>query len=588
MRMTLTIVATCFLVQSLSFLSRAQTKPTGNPRSPNSAPASIFKDVTEEVGLRFKHYNGMTGQYYLPEITGSGAALIDFDNDGDLDVFLVQSSVIDPGIKARDTQFPWRGPAPPRSRLFRNELVVAKEGARTLQFVDVTEKSGIVADGYGMGAAVGDINNDGWPDLYLTNLGRNQMFLNQRGTFVEVTNKSGTNDDRWSTSASFLDYDRDGWLDLMVLNYADFSVTNNPKCYAATTARDYCTPRVFRAPGNRLFHNKGNGIFEDVTVAAGVDKEFGHGLGVVSADFDDDGWPDIFVANDGDPNQLWINQKNGTFKNEALLAGAAVNRDGKAEAGMGVDAGDFDANGTEDIFITHLMDETHALYTNLGKGLFEDRTRETGLGLPGQRFTGFGTLFFDYDNDGWLDLLIVNGAVQLLPDLMRKGDPFPLGQPNQLFRNDGTGKFVDLSAQAGDSFQMLEVSRGAAFGDLDNDGDTDVLITNNNGPARLLLNQVGARSHWLGLRLIGSENGRDMFGARVEIVIEKNKIFRRRVRTDGSYLSANDHRVLAGLGSGTKVELIRVHWPDGTMEDWKEARVDQYTTLRKGIGAAKK
>lgn len=588
MRMTLTIIATCFLVQSLSPPSSAQTKPTGNTRSPNSSPASIFKDVTEEVGLRFKHYNGMTGQYYLPEITGSGAALFDFDNDGDLDVFVVQSTVIEPGIKAGDTQFPWRGSAPPRSRLFRNELVIATEGVRTLQFVDVTEKSGIVAEGYGMGAAVGDINNDGWPDLYLTNLGRNQMFLNQKGTFVDVTNKSGTDDDRWSTSASFLDYDRDGWLDLMVLNYADFSATNNPRCYAATTARDYCTPRVFRAPGNRLFHNKGNGIFEDVTVAAGLDKEFGHGLGVVSADFNDDGWPDIFVANDGDPNQLWINQKNGTFRNEALLAGAAVNRDGKAEAGMGVDAGDFDGNGTEDIFITHLMDETHALYTNLGKGLFEDRTREAGLGLPGQRFTGFGTLFFDYDNDGWLDLLVVNGAVQLLPDLVRKGDPFPLGQPNQLFRNDGRGKFIDLSAQAGDSFQRLEVSRGAAFGDVDNDGDTDVLITNNNGPARLFLNQDAVRNHWLGLRLIGRENGRDMLGARGEIVISKNKIFRRRVRTDGSYLSANDHRVLAGLGNASQVEFVRVYWPDGTVEEWKEPRVDQYTTLRKGTGAAKK
>ena len=588
MRMTLTIVAACFLAQSVSFLSGAQIKSTSNPRSPNSSVASIFKDVTEPVGLRFQHYNGLTGKFYLPEIMGSGAALIDFDNDGDLDVFVVQSSVIEAGVKASDTQFPWRGSARPRSKLFQNDLVVGKDGARTLKFVDVTEVSGIVANGYGMGAAVGDINNDGWPDLYVTNLGRNQMLLNQNGKFVDVTNKSGTDDDRWSTSASFLDYDHDGWLDLMVLNYADFSVTNNPKCYAATTARDYCTPRVFRAPGNRLFHNKGNGIFEDVTVAARVDKEFGHGLGVVSADFDNDGWPDIFVANDGDPNQLWINQQNGTFRDEALLAGAAVNRDGKAEAGMGVDAGDFDANGTEDIFITHLMDETHTLYSNLGKGLFEDRTREVGLGMPGQRFTGFGTSFFDYDNDGWLDLLVVNGAVQLLPDLMRKGDPFPLGQPNQLFRNDGRGKFVDLSAQAGDSFQLLEVSRGTALGDLDNDGDTDVLITNNNGPARLLLNQVGSGNHWLGLRLIGRENGRDMLGARVEIVIAKNKTLQRRVRTDGSYLSANDHRVLAGLGTATKVELISVHWPDGIIEEWKEARVDQYSTLRKGTGAAKK
>ncbi len=540
------------------------------------------------MGIKFQHYNGMTGKMYLPEIMGSGAALFDFDNDGDLDVFLVQGSVLEPGTQPASTLFPWRGPGLPRSRLFRNDLVVGKDGSRTLKFTDVTEKSGIVADGYGMGVAVGDINNDGWPDLYITNLGRNQMYLNKGdGTFSEVTEKTGTNDPRWSTSAAFFDYDRDGWLDLMVVNYANFSATNSPTCYAATSARDYCTPRVFRAPGNRLFHNKGDGTFEDVTVSAGVDKEFGHGLGVVTADFDGDGWTDIYVANDGDPNQLWINQKNGTFKNDALLAGAAVNRDGKAEAGMGVDAGDFDGNGTEDIFVTHLMDETNTLYVNLGKALFEDRTREAGLGMPGHRFTGFGTAFFDYDNDGWLDLLVVNGAVQLLPELMRKGDPYPLGQPNQLFHNDGRGRFVEVTDNVAVGFQLLEVSRGAAFGDLDNDGDTDVLVTNSNGPARLFLNQVGNRNHWLGLRLISKNGGRCALGAQVEIVISKNNVLWRRARTDGSYLSANDPRVLVGLGGAAAVETVRVRWPDGAVEEWKGTPVDQYTTLKEGTGSQK-
>jgi enediyne biosynthesis protein E4 len=545
--------------------------------------SSVFKEVADQVGLKFQHYNGMSGKFYLPEITGSGAALFDFDNDGDLDVFIVQGNTLEPNTKAGSTLFPWRGSETPRGRLFRNDLVIGKDGSRTLKFTDVTAKSGIVADGYGMGAAVGDINNDGWADLYLTNLGHNQMYLNKGdGTFVDVTNKTGTDDVRWSTSASFFDYDRDGWLDLMVLNYADFSALKSPNCYATTTARDYCTPRVFHAPGNRLFHNKGDGTFEDVTVAAGIDKEFGHGLGVVSADFDGDGWPDIYVANDGDPNQLWMNQKNGTFRNDALLAGAAVNRDGKAEAGMGVDAGDFDGNGTDDIFVTHLMDETNTLYPKQGKALFEDRTREVGLGLPGHRLTGFGTLFFDYDNDGWLDLLIANGAVQLLPELMRKGNPFPLGQPNQLFRNDGKARFVEVSDQAGESFQLLEVSRGAAFGDIDNDGDTDVLVTNNNGPVRLLLNQVGNRNHWLGLRLIGKDVARDMLGAQVEVSVTKGKTFWRRARTDGSYLVANDPRVLIGLGDATQVEAVRVHWPDGALEEWKGPRIDQYSTLKEG------
>src|SRR5690349_265654 len=321
---------------------------------------ALFKDVAEQAGLKFQHYNGMTGKFYLPEIMGSGAALFDFDNDGDLDVFLVQGNVLEPNTQPQSTLFPWRGPEP-RGRLFRNDL-----GKAGVSFTDVTQQSGILATGYGMGVAVGDINNDGLPDLYLTNLGSNQMYLNRGGgKFVDVTKTSGTDDSRWSTSASFFDYDRDGWLDLMVVNYAEFSVGNNPACFAATTAKDYCTPRVFRAPGNRLFHNKGNGIFEDVTAGAGLNKEFGHGLGVVTADFNNDGWIDIYVANDGDPNQLWTNQKNGTFVNEALLAGCAVNRNGQAEAGMGVDAGDFDGNGSDDIFITHLMDETNTLYVNL-------------------------------------------------------------------------------------------------------------------------------------------------------------------------------------------------------------------------------
>ena len=535
----------------------------------------VFREVAEQVGLKFQHYNGMTGKFYLPEITGSGGALFDFDNDGDTDVFLVQSNVLEPNTQPGATLFPWRGAESPRGRLFRNDL---KQGKLT--FTDVTQQSGIVGTGYGMGVASGDINNDGLPDLYLTNLGANQMYLNKGGgKFADVTKESGTDDPRWSTSASFFDYDRDGWLDLVVVNYADFSVSNSPNCYNATTARDYCTPRVFRAPGNRLFHNKGNGVFEDTTAAAGVSKEFGHGLGVVTADLNNDGWIDIYVANDGDQNQLWTNQKNGTFINDALLAGAAVNRNGQTEAGMGVDVGDFDGNGTDDIFVTHLMDETNTLFVNMGQALFEDRTREAGLGMPGRRFTGFGTFFFDYDNDGWLDLFVANGAVQLLPELVRQKNPFPLGQPNQLFRNNGKGSFVEIMDQA--ELQPLAVSRGAALGDVDNDGDTDVLVTNNNGPVRLLLNQVGSGNHWLGLRLVG-KSGRDMLGAQVEIVIDEKNILRRRVRTDGSYLVANDPRVLVGLGKVTKIKAVRVRWPDATIEEWKDPSIDQYITLKQG------
>ncbi|HJU54021.1 MAG TPA: CRTAC1 family protein, partial [Pyrinomonadaceae bacterium] len=545
----------------LSFVSRTAGKQENGAAR---VPAPVFDEVAEEAGLRFRHYNGMTGKLLLPEIMGAGAALFDFDADGDMDVFLVQGSVLEANDQPERTLFPWTDREAPRGRLFRNDLTAARDGTPVLKFTDVTERSGIRATAYGMGAATGDVNNDGRADLYLCNLGQNQLYLNNGdGTFTDVTKKAGADDARWSASAAFVDYDRDGWLDLMIVNYAEFNAATSPACYAETTVKDYCGPRSFKPPGNRLLHNKGDGTFEDVTARAGIISDFGHGLGVVAADFDSDGWPDIYVANDGDPNQLWMNQKNGTFKNEALLAGAAVNREGKAEAGMGVDACDYDGDGTEDIFITHLMEETNTLYVNTGGAIFEDRTREAGLGLPGSRLTGFGTLFFDYDNDGRPDLLVVNGAVRILRELARKGDPFPLGQPNQLFHNEGGGKFVETSESAGADFRLLEVSRGAAFGDVDNDGDADVLVTNNNGPVRLFINRVGNRNRWLGLRLTGKRADRDMLGATVEVVVTPKQVLHRRARTDGSYLTSQDPRVLVGLGTAERVAAVRVRWPGG-------------------------
>lgn len=538
-------------------------------------PASffpIFVEAAERTGLLFQHYNGWTGQYHLPEIAGSGCAFFDFDNDGDLDVYMSQGAAYSPDSAK------WTGAGALRGKLFRNDLST-KSG---LKFTDVIDKSGIVATGYGMGMTVGDFNNDGWNDLYLCNLGANQLWRNNGdSTFTNVTKFSGTTSPEWSTSASFFDYDRDGWLDLLVVNYVDFDLARSPICYTNTTARDYCMPGAFRPAGNHLFRNKGDGSFAEVTATAGMSKEFGHGLGVVTADFNGDGWLDVYVANDGDPNQLWINNKNGTFKNTALLAGAAVNRNGQPEAGMGVDAGDFDGNGTEDIFVTHLMEETNTLYVNSGNGLFEDRTPESGLALQSRRFTGFGTLWFDYNNDGWLDLAVTNGAVRVLPELALKKDPFPFSQSNQLFRNNGKGGFEDVSAQAGQDFLSPIVGRGAAFGDVDNDGDTDILIANNNGSARLFLNQVGNRNSWLGLRLVGLTK-RDELGAQVEIVVSEKDVRWRRVRTDGGYLSAHDPRVLIGLNQATKIERVRVHWRSGKSEEWKNLPLNRYHTLKQG------
>ncbi len=553
--------------------------------STGSGSDGIFADVTDAAGVSFRHYNGLTGESLYPEIIGSGAALLDFDNDGDLDLFLVQGSTLRPGDDPRKTVAPWRGSGPPIGRLYRNDL--KSDGARPprVTFTDVTDASRLAARGYGMGVATGDINNDGWVDLYVTNLGANQMWVNRGdGTFVDATARTGTGDTRWGTSASFVDVDRDGWLDLFVTNYVHVDLSRPPNCYANTSARDYCGPKTFPPVPDVLFRNKGDGTFQDVSVASGIAREFGAGLGVVTDDFDGDGWADIYVANDGYENQFWINQRNGTFKNEALLSGTALNRDGQAEAGMGVDAGDFNGDGHPDIFLTHLMEETNTLYVNLGGNVFEDRTREAGLGL-GRRYTGFGTLWFDFDNDGWLDLLSANGAVRRLTADSR--DPYPLGQPNQLFRNTGKGTFVEISDRAGPAFQLTEVSRGTALGDLDNDGDTDAVLTNSNGPARVLLNTVGQRSGWVGVRLVGRAAARDMLGAHVEIQTSDKRTLRRRARTDGGYLSAHDPRVLVGLGA-SRIERVLVRWPSGETERWSNVPASKYVTLREGTSPSVK
>ncbi len=452
-----------------------------------------------------------------------------------------------------------------------------------MRFVDVTEASGIKALGYGMGVAAADWNNDGWVDLYVTNLGSNQMLRNNGdGTFTDVTRQAGTDDSRWSTSATFADFDQDGWLDLYVANYVDFSTDKKRECFANSSARDYCGPDAYDAVPDSLFRNKGDGTFEDVSLSIGIRAAFGAGLGVIAADFNGDGWTDIFVANDGDPNQLWINREGRAFEDDALMTGVALNHSGQAEASMGVDVADFDGDGDEDLFLTHLDGESNTLYINLGDGFFEDLTIKAGLYSPSLANTGFGNRFVDYDNDGWLDLLVLNGAVRMTEKLARQGAAYPLQQTNQLFRNNRKGGFEDISGIAGDAFQVAEVSRGAAIGDVDNDGDTDVVVFNNNGRPRLLLNQMGNRHHWLGLRLPDSETGQDVMQARVEVFAPGAAALWRRVHTDGSYCTASDPRLLVGLGSDSQPRTVRVHWPDGVIEEWENLAVDRYWTLEEG------
>ena len=462
--------------------------------------------------------------------------------------------------------------------MYRNDLRVAPDGTRSVRFVDVTAQSRIDARGYGMGAATGDYDNDGWIDLYVTYLGSNRMFHNNGdGTFSDVTARTGTDDARWSTSATFVDYDRDGWLDLFVVNYVNFSVEMKRACFSAGSARDYCNPVVYDPAPDTLFHNNRDGTFSDVSVRTGIRRSSGRGLGVLALDVNGDGWIDLYVANDGDPNQLLINERGQTFADEALLAGVAVSRAGVAQGSMGVDATDVDGDGDDDLFVTNLDNESNTFYRNIGRGLFEDRTVEVGafkLGL-----TGFGTRFIDIDNDGWVDLVAVNGAVRHLTPQLQRGEPFPLKQPKLVLRNESGKRFVEITSQAGPSFERLEVSRGLSMGDLDNDGDSDLVVFNNSGRARVLLNTAAAGRHWVGVRVLTGP--RDAVQTRLELPTRAGSLWRR-VQTDGSYLSASDPRVVFGLGGDTSPQTVRVFWPGGTAEAFGNLAVDRYWVLERG------
>jgi hypothetical protein len=558
---------------------RAGSADSRNASGGASGGEIVFREAAEATGLVFTHDNGMIGQFYLPEITGAGGAMFDYDNDGDLDVYLVQGVPL--GSEPGDT-----GTAAGQSdRLFRNDLRVEPDGSRTLRFVDVTETSGVDATGYGMGVATGDYDNDGWVDLYVTNFGPNQLLRNRGdGTFEDVTAAAGAGDSRWSVPATFFDYDHDGWLDLYVGNYVDYSHAVNKICRSASGVADYCSPNVYGSVLDRLLHNRGDGTFENVTTRAGLSKAYGNALGVIPTDFDNDGFIDLFVANDGTDNQLWMNRGDGTFADEALLRGCAVNMEGRAEASMGVDAGDFDRDGDEDLFITHLKHETNTLYLNRGDGSFDDHSVLSDLGAPSRDLTGFGTSWFDYDLDGWLDLLVVNGAVQSLEELVAAGDPYPLHQPDQLYRNLGNGRFRDVSETASPYFRLSDVGRGAVFGDLDNDGDTDIIVCNNNGPVRLLINEAANPEHGLGVVLMAAGGPRDPLGARVGFFREGEPTLWRRVRTAGSYASAGDPRVLVGLGGRAPVDRVRVEWPSGRIEEWNDVATGAYVTLEEGAG----
>ncbi len=561
--------------------------PADGRPTPDGPPGPYFDDAAAALGVDFVHDAGVAGTYHFPEINGSGVAAFDYDGDGDVDLYFCQGGVVadadDPAVAAAAAAAP--------GRLFRNRL---KETG-TLGFEDVTAGAGLDRRrGYGAGAAVGDIDNDGDADLYLTNFGHNQLWRNDGdGTFTDVTDAAGVDDPRWSTSAAFVDYDRDGWLDLAVVNYVDFSVATHKPCYSPTGARDYCSPQSYKPVPGRLFRNRGDGTFEDRSGPTGYASDYGPGLGIVAGDFDDDGWPDLLVANDGTENQLWMNRGGTRFENTARVAGVAYNADGATEAGMGVVAEDVDGDGDDDVFISHLTGEHNSLWVNDGHAVFTEVSERAGLAATSFPETGFGLGSLDLDGDGWIDFVVVNGAVNIAGAAAGAGgatadDPLaPYRQRHQLFLNRGDGTFSDVSAAGGGAFATPDVGRGLAVADLDDDGDPDVVMSNAHGPARVLVNRLGPPAAWLGLRLVdGTAGGRDAYGAVATLRLADGRALRRRVHADGSYLSARDPRVLFGLGAGAAVAAVDIRWPDGSAQTLGagDVALDAYATVSRTPG----
>ena len=522
-----------------------------------------FVDVAAATGLAFLHDPAIGGEMFMPESMGAGCALFDYDGDGDLDAYLIDG--------ARRG-----GPAGPplRNRLFRRDA----DG----RFVDVTGESGLGDAGYGMGVAVGDVDGDGDPDVYVTNYGPNALYRNDGdGTFTDVTRAAGIDNPAWGTSAVFFDADGDGDLDLYVANYVAYDPAVS--CPDAAGRPDYCGPAGFAGVADRLYRNDGAGTFTDVSRAAGIGGVAGKGLGVVSADFDGDGRADLYLANDGEANRLWINRGDGTFEDRALALGAALNELGQAEAGMGIALGDADGDGALDLFVSHLRGESNTLYRSAGALGFVDSTSAAGLAGPSLPWTGFGTGFFDLDLDGDLDLAVVDGRVTRGP-LTTTARPAgywdPYAEPALLFANDGRGRFREVGALAGTDFTAPRNGRGLALGDVDDDGDVDLLVTADGGPARLLDNQAPRAGHWLEVRVVDVASGSDLAGAVVTLGVAVGPAVdpRRQVRVvapGGSYLSSGDPRAHFGLGAATEVEELRVRTPAGAEVVYRHLPVDR-------------
>jgi enediyne biosynthesis protein E4 len=552
-------------------LSSFGSNAFGQQAAPAVPRIAHFTDVALQSGLTMMNvFGGTDTKKYIIETTGTGVAIFDYDNDGWPDIFLVNGTTLEgaPKVKA------------PTNHLYRNN----HDGT----FTDVTEKAGLSATGWGQGTCVGDYDNDGWEDLYVTYYGKNRLYHNQKGVFTEVGMQSGTagSGKDWGSGCAFVDYDRDGLLDLIVANYVDFdlSTARAPGERASCVWKGVpvmCGPRGLAGAKNLLYRNQGGGKFADVTTKAHIDQTSAHySLGVAVFDYDNDGWPDIYVACDSTASILYHNNRDGTFTDVAVSTGAAYNEDGREQAGMGTTIGDFNGDGNLDIFKTNFSDDTATLYRNNGNGTFDDVTFAAGLGLN-TKYLGWGTNFLDVDNDGWPDLLLVNGHVYPEVDKQHLGSDYQ--EPRILYHNDGRGKFVDISDQAGPGITVPHASRGAAVGDLWNDGRISAVVSNMNAPPSLLVNQVHSANHWIAIRTVGTKSNRDGIGARITLKAGTRTSVDE-VRSGASYASNNDMRVHFGMGAAAKVDWLQIRWPSGLLERYEGLAPDAVHTLREGTG----
>ncbi|MDX2153789.1 MAG: CRTAC1 family protein [Bryobacteraceae bacterium] len=523
-----------------------------------------FTDVTQTAGIRYRHNTGAFGSKFLPETLGPGCAFLDYDNDGWQDLLIV-NGMDWPGHKRMRTTL----------KLYKNN--------RNGTFSDVTRSAGLDIEMYGLGVAVGDYNNDGFPDLLLTAMGQNRLFQNTgKGTFVDVTQKAGLGGrEGFSSSALWFDFDRDGHLDLFVANYVRWTPESDVFCSLTGREKSYCTPEAYRGSTCWLFRNRGDGTFEDVTAKAGLFDSSSKSLGVTMLDYDQDGWPDLFVANDTQPNKLYRNQRDGTFAEVALKAGVAFSEDGKARAGMGVDAADYDNSGIESLVVTNFDNEMLGLYRGSRGGTFSDQAAQSEIGKATRRSLGFGCFFFDADLDGLLDLLVVNGHID--ETVARVRTDVQYAQRPHLFLNQGKGRFRDVAAEIGGGFAAPKVGRGAAFGDFDNDGDLDVLITTNGGPVHLYRNDVVSGNRWLRFRLTGTKSNRDAIGASVKILVD-GESRSRTIKSGSSYLSQSELPVTFGLGKRDLVERAVITWPSGRTEEFRNLRAGKRYEIVEGKG----